>query len=128
MSDILELKRALAGRAQSVAEHLLPHGRRQGAEWRAGSVDGEAGKSLGVHLTGDKAEVWADFAGDGAGNGGGDLLDLWMAARKVDLPAALDEARRWLGLERPRSYAAPKADWKRPPRPACRTPEGRAFL
>lgn len=123
MSDIVELKRVLAQRAQSVAEHLLPGGKRQGHEWRAGSVEGEAGQSLGVHLSGDKAGLWKDFAADA----GGDLIDLWMATRRQDLPTALDDIRRWLGLERPRAYSAPRRDWKRPPRPKCQAPAGRAF-
>jgi twinkle protein len=122
VSDIVEIKRVLAGRAPSVAEYLLPAGKRKGHEWLAGSVYGEAGDSLGVHLSGDKAGIWSDFAADG----GGDLIDLWMATRKMDLPAALDEIRSWLGLERPKPYSAPRQTWKRPPKPKCRAPEGRA--
>jgi len=123
MSDIVEIKRMLAGRAQSVAEHLLPAGKRDGSEWRAGSTAGEAGKSLGVHLQGDKAGVWSDF---GTGESG-DLIDLWMAIRAMDLPAALDDIRSWLGIERPKAFFAPRSDWKRPPKPKCHRPEGRAL-
>ncbi|MCW5736331.1 MAG: toprim domain-containing protein [Enhydrobacter sp.] len=123
MSDIVEIKRALSAQAQSAAAYLLPKGRREGHEWRAGSVDGDAGKSLGVHLSGEKAGVWKDFGSDE----GGDLIDLWMATRKQDLPTALDDIRRWLGMERPKPYSAPQQSWKRPSKPKCTTPEGRAF-
>lgn len=123
MTDIVEIKRALKAQVLSVVEHLLPGGRKEGHEWRVGSVDGEKGKSLGVHLSGEKAGVWRDFSSDE----GGDLIDLWMATRKQDLPAALDDIRSWLGVERPKPYTAPKQSWKRPPKPKCRTPEGRAF-
>ena len=123
MSDIVEIKRVLSTRAQSVAEYLLPAGKREGHEWRAGSIDGEPGKSLGVHLSGDKAGVWRDFGRDE----GGDLIDLWMQTRKQDLPSALDDIRTWLGLERSKPYLAPRQNWKRPPKPKCRPPEGRAF-
>lgn len=124
MSDIVELKRSLSARAQSVAEYLLPAGKRQGQEWRAGSVRNEPGQSLGVHLSGDKAGVWSDFSSDEKG----DLIDLWMAARSQDLPTALDDIRQWLGVERPQHHNfAPKPVWKRPPKPQCKAPEGRAY-
>ncbi len=58
-----EVSALLAGQAEALCRHLLPGGRREGAEWRCGSVQGEPGKSLGVHLKGPKAGIWADFAG-----------------------------------------------------------------
>lgn len=118
MSDIVELKRMLVDRVDAVAAYLLPGGKREGHEWRAGSVSGDKGQSLGVHLTGEKAGVWKDFASDD----GGDLIDLWMLARRVDLATALDEIRRWLGVERPKPYSAPKREYKRPPKPKCSKP------
>ncbi|CAN5312125.1 toprim domain-containing protein [soil metagenome] len=123
MSDIVEIKRLLAARAQSTAEHLLPAGKRVGAEWRAGSIAGDAGKSLGVHLSGEKAGLWADFGSDEKG----ELIDLWMATRRLALLPALDEIRAWLGIARPAPYSTPRQDWKRPARPRCRPPEGRAM-
>lgn len=123
MTDIVELKRMLAARAQAVAERLLPGGRRDGHEWRAGSVAGEAGKSLGVHLTGEKAGVWSDFASGETG----DLIDLWCAAKRLDLPAALEEIRDWLGVERPKLHHPAKSQWKRPAKPKCHPPTGRAM-
>lgn len=123
MADIVELKRMLAARAQTVAEHLLPAGKREGHEWRAGSVGGDAGKSLSVHLDGTKAGVWADFSADGSG----DLIDLWMAVRRVDLATALDDIRAWLGVERPTLHRPIQPSWKRPPKPKCGSPEGRAM-
>lgn len=118
MADILEVKRLLASRAQAVAEYLLPNGIKQGTEWRVGSVAGEKGKSLGVHLAGAKAGVWADFAS----GEGGDLLDLWMAVRRVSLVQALDEARAWLGIERPTLQRPARPEFTRPEKPKCRVP------
>jgi twinkle protein len=123
MADIVEVKRLLADRAQTVAEMLLPGGRREAQEWRAGSVGGEKGNSLGVHLSGAKAGIWQDFA---TGEGG-DLLDLWVAARGGSLSEALDAARSWLGVTRPEPYREPKKTYARPPRPDCRAPQGRVF-
>lgn len=123
MADILEIKRMLADRAQSVAEMLLPNGRKNGAEWQVGSTDGEKGKSLGVHLSGHKAGIWQDFA---TGEGG-DLLDLWCATRRLTLSEALEAARSYLGVTRPESYRDPRPTYTRPPKPSCTAPKGRVL-
>jgi len=116
--DILAIKRMLADRAQSVAEMLLPRGRKEGHEWRAGSVHGEPGQSLGVHLVGAKAGVWNDFAA----SEGGDLLDLWRAVKGCSLGEALEQARAWLGVSRPEPIRDPKPSYTRPPKPQCSAP------
>lgn len=113
MADITEVKRMLADRAQGVAEMLLPDGRKDGAEWRVGSTAGEKGQSLGVHLTGEKAGIWYDFA---TGEGG-DLLDLWVATRGGTLSDALRDAKRWLGISDPMPYREPARSYVRPPKP-----------
>lgn len=123
MTDIVELKRLLSTQVQSVAERLLPAGKRDGPEWRAGSTSGDAGKSLGVHLAGPKAGIWSDF---GTGEGG-DLIDLWMAVKRVELPTALDEIRAFLGVKKAEPYRRPVQQWTRPPLPKSRPPEGRAM-
>lgn len=118
MADIVTIKRMLADRAQSVAEMLLPGGRKEAQEWRAGSVAGEKGGSLGVHLSGAKSGVWQDFA---TGEHG-DLLDLWVAARGCTLPEALDAAHSWLGLTRPEPMRDVRKTYQRPAHPQCRKP------
>lgn len=86
----------LAQRIESLAPELFPAGKRHGAEWRVGSLAGEPGQSLGVHLRGNKAGVWADFQGGEKG----DALDLVAAARfGGNLSEALRWARLWLGLD-----------------------------
>ena len=84
----------MANSAERIAEHLLPNGQRKGGEWKCGSVDGEPGDSLGVVLVGAKAGVWKDFANDV----GGDLLDLWMNAKRLTLPQAMVEAKDFMGI------------------------------
>ena len=116
-----EIAARLAERAEALCRHLLPEGRRDGAEWRCGSVKGEAGKSLGVHLNGAKAGRWADFA---TGEGG-DLLDLIEAVLNLDTAGAIGWAKNWLGIgdnERPppTPRPAPKAE-KQDERAAKRT-------
>jgi DNA primase len=61
---------------------------------------GEAGRSLGVHLSGDKAGIWADFAG----NQRGDLIDLIGAVRGVGKGQAVAWAKQWLGLSSRNEY------------------------
>lgn len=89
-----ELSLRLASQAEAVAQYLLPEGKRKGREWKAGSTDGEGGGSLSVCLAGNKAGVWSDFAKGEAG----DLLDLWMAVKRVTLPEALREVQQYLGI------------------------------
>jgi len=108
-SDIAAM---LASQAETIAAMLLPNGKRDGHEWRAGSTAGDAGKSLGVHLSGAKAGVWADFSSGESG----DLLDLWCAVRGLTMSQALAEARDYLGvkehrIENPRKvYSKPSRD------------------
>lgn len=85
----------LAARAPELARELLPNGRREGHEWRCGSLQGEKGQSLAVRLHGERAGVWSDFSSGERG----DALDLvagvLFGGNKGD---ALRWASRWLGL------------------------------
>lgn len=74
-----EVHQSLIGQIESVLGHLYPHGFAdpKGRTFYVGNVNGDAGESLNVVLTGGKAGQWYDFAtGDG-----GDIFDLWRAAR-----------------------------------------------
>lgn len=123
MNDITEIKHRLTGRVGDVVAMLLPGGRRHGHEWRAGSVAGEKGESLGVHLDGAKAGVWADFGSDESG----DLIDLWMAVKRAPLTQALDDIRAYLGMSRREPYRDPRPNYTRPPKPKCTPPKNRVF-
>ena len=120
-----ELARLLAGRAEDVARELLPNGKRSGSEWRCGGVSGEKGDSLGVHLSGEKAGVWADFQSGESG----DLIGLWMAARLIGLGETCREAAAFLGVQ-DAPHKQPERQWKRPTREgvATLTPEHAAWL
>ena len=112
MSDITAIKNGLAQRAQAVAEMLLPRGRKEGAEWRIGSLQGEMGRSLGVHLIGRKAGLWCDFATGETG----DLIDLWQQTTGLKFVEVLDRARDYLGMESADGIATlttPKKTYKR---------------
>jgi twinkle protein len=123
LTDITEIKRRLTDRADAVAEHLLPQGRREGNFWVAGSTAGEPGRSLKVCLRGNKRGRWADYASNGEN---GDLLNLWCQCRRISLSQALDEARSWLGLERP-VFEKKARTYKRPAPPKSACPIGPVF-
>ncbi len=76
-----------------LAPALLPGGRREGAIWRSGSIAGEAGQSLALHLGGARRGRWRDFA---TGEHG-DCLDLVRVALGADTAGAMTWARAWLG-------------------------------
>ena len=126
MTDITQIKRALAGRAQEVAEHLLPRGVRNGREWCVGSIDGEPGGSLKVCLQGTKAGTWADFAAAGES---GDLVDLWCQVKRRSLVDALSDIRVWLGMEAP-EFEKRDRNYRRPAMPKGSVPKSavRAYL
>src|SRR5689334_16500652 len=90
-----EIAILLAERIDQLVRDVLPTGHREGQEWRCGSVAGEPGNSLGVHLVGHKHGVWSDFSTDQKG----DALDLVRAVLGLDMPAALRWSRQWLGIE-----------------------------
>jgi hypothetical protein len=116
-----ELARMLAQRAPALAAELFPRGRKDGPEWRVGSLAGEAGQSLAVRLTGAKAGVWQDFAS----GEGGDALDLAAAVLcGGDTGEAMKWARRWLGLGD--ATTAPAAPLGRAPEPAPDRPDPEA--
>ncbi len=92
--SIPEIVGRLTGNVEALCKALLPNGRREGPEWRCGSVQGEAGQSLGVHLAGARAGLWCDFE-DG---NKGDPLDLIQACLGVDKGGAVLWAKTWLGI------------------------------
>lgn len=94
--DIKDLAQGLSARIDELVVELLPSGKRAGPEWEIGSLHGEPGRSLKVHLTGAKAGVWRDFA-SGAG---GDALELVAGVLyDGDKAKAIRWARRWLGFD-----------------------------
>jgi hypothetical protein len=81
--------RGLADRLLADADRLLaqwlPAGKRIGAEYRVGSLAGEAGQSLSINV---RTGRWADFQ---SGERGGDLIDLYAAIHSLELGEAYRE-------------------------------------
>lgn len=116
--DVRQISEMLASRVEDVCAWLLPGGRKNGSEYRAASVSGGAGDSLGVNLNG-KAGVWKDFAGS---EKGGDLIDLIMASQNMGKAEAVKAAKEFLCLkdDAPEFMSVRKA-YKLPAKPAMLT-------
>ncbi len=93
--DAGQISALLGARAEELCRLLLPGGKRIKDRWHAGSIAGEAGKSLSVNLDGPNAGRWKDFA---SADHRGDMIDLWRFTRGVDMRTALQDCRRWLNL------------------------------
>ncbi|QBR84714.1 toprim domain-containing protein [Legionella israelensis] len=98
-----EISKLLAQKAEDIARLLLPNGKKSGNEWCIGNINGDLGKSLKIHLNGEKAGVWCDFANGDSG----DLLDLWVKTKNLTLSKAIKEATLYLGISQP-NFAAHK--------------------
>lgn len=124
--DIRQLSDMLSQKAESVCEWLLPQGKREGKEWRVGSVEGNTGHSLGVNLCG-KPGVWRDFADD---TGGGDLIDLIQAVKGVSKAQAVALAKDFLGLKDDTAFEPKKSGraYQRPKKPTGLTVPGQEML
>ena len=91
-----EVKQLLNGRMEEICNLLLPSGRRRGSEWCVGSISGEAGDSMQVHLDGERAGVWRDFAS--GPDDKGDVFDLWGKVRGLTFVDTLKQCKDFLGV------------------------------
>lgn len=107
-----EIAHKLAEKAEEVCLYLFPNGKRKGHEYGIGGITGEEGDSLQIHLTGDKAGIWADFATGEKG----DLIDLWRLSRNVPFAEAMQEIREYLGIKDP-VFQSQKKTYIRPDLP-----------
>jgi Toprim domain len=101
-TQLSDLTRRLAERAEMVCRHYLSNGRRSGNYWLVGDVNNTPGRSLFVRLIGrlsgrDVAGKWTDSA---TGQHG-DLLDVIQLSRGLAFSDATKEARRFLNLPPP---------------------------
>lgn len=103
-----ELNHLLVNDIERVVKYLLPSVKIKGSEAMAGSVGGEDGESLKIHLRGSKAGYWADFAS--GQHKGKSLIGLWSACRNVEYKEAIKQIKDWLGIkEVNKFYKNPRA-------------------
>lgn len=102
-----EIRVRLLDQLDAVLAYLFPRGKRRGAQFFIGNLEGDPGDSLVVELEGSKRGVWIDFATGESG----DVLALWAGARGYSLPSGfadlLEDAGNWLVI--PRIASAPVA-------------------
>jgi Toprim domain len=101
-TQVSDLTRRLAERAEMVCRHYLSNGRRSGNYWLVGDVNNTPGRSMFVRLTGPQsgkgvAGKWTDSA---TGQHG-DLLDVIQLSCGLAFSDATEEARRFLSLPPP---------------------------
>jgi len=90
-----EISAMLAQRIDALVRELLPAGKKNGADWRCGSLAGEKGGSLAVKLSGQNTGNWTDHATGEFG----DALDLVSAClTRGNSREAYRWAHHWLGL------------------------------
>jgi RecA-family ATPase len=93
MHSFEEARSILSNRVLEIVSYLFPNGKKIGQEWCVGSINGEAGESLKIRLSGQKSGIWSDFNG----GKGGDLIDLWSKKNGISLSEALKEINEYLG-------------------------------
>lgn len=105
-----ELHQRLQPSVEAICQLLLPNGKRVGNEWCCGDTSGGEGDSLRVHLSGDKAGVWCDFASDQKG----DLIGLYKAVKGASLSDSCTWAKQFLGIREDDFQAVPKMPKPKP--------------
>jgi Protein of unknown function (DUF3987) len=92
--SVPEIVAGLNARIEGLCRELLANGQRIGNEWQVGSVNGEPGKSLKIHIGASKPGAWSDFATGESG----DALDLVQSVHGCDKGTAVIWAKDWLGI------------------------------
>ena len=96
--DLNAVRAALRQNAEAVLRYLFPQGKQEGHRFLVADISGAPGKSLVVELEGERRGLWIDFATQE----GGDLIDLWAAARGFSVehgfPQLIENIGAWLAL------------------------------
>lgn len=113
--NISELSERLKLQCETVCRNIFPSGKRVGAEFCVGNVDGAAGDSLKIRLSGTKTGIWSDFAtGDS-----GDLIDLWRLHYGLSIHDTITEIKNYLGVSDTNEYVR---KYQPPVKPKCNRP------
>jgi twinkle protein len=95
--DSASINQLLLQRFQEVCQYLLPNGKVSGSHYLIGDLEGTAGASLQITLTGSAAGRFKDFNGGDAK--GATPLYLWHKVKKIPFRQAVAEAKEWLGVK-----------------------------
>lgn len=114
-----DLAAKLAAEVLSVCRELLPNGTQKGAEWCVGSLGGEKGESLKVHLTGERAGIWCDFATSDKG----DLLDLWRECNGLTMGETIRQVKYRYGISDPDFHPRRRKEFRAPEKQTFSAPQ-----
>lgn len=103
LDDFPRVNAAALASIETLLGDWLPNGIREGNEFCVGSRGGEAGRSMKIRLTGEKAGIWSDFSDDAVGN---DMISLYAYIFRVSAGKACAELAEQLGIE-----LTPNPEW-----------------
>lgn len=116
--DFDRINTAALGAYESLLHEWLPHGRREGREYKCGDLLGTPGRSLSINIDNG---VWKDFSTD---SGGSDPISLLAAIRNssmADAARELDDRLRAGGIaEKP--APKPAEEWEPEPQDGIMPP------
>jgi putative DNA primase/helicase len=121
--DFAAVNSAALSSLESLCMEWFPAGKKDGHEFRIGSINGEPGSSMSINLTTGR---WADFAGDLKGS---DPISLLAAVRGCKQGEAAKELAERLSLGN-LTAVAPKAEYESKPsaasewEPLAHAPDG----
>jgi hypothetical protein len=111
LSNIKTVAAAALPSLEILCAEWLPHGKREGREYKVGDLQGSPGSSTSINLDTGR---WADFAADVKG---GDAVSLYAAIHNVSQREAADRIAERLGIadtpEHP-NHGVPQQVWQYP--------------
>lgn len=106
MLDFPKINQAALARFESLLHSWLPQGRRNGHEYKVGSLSGEPGDSLSINI---RTGVWKDFASN---EGGSDPVSLLAAIRNISQADAARELGGDETLNAPPPPPKRRSEWE----------------
>ncbi len=113
MVDFKDIASKVLSQSEYFVPLWLPAGKKRGAEWVLGDLDGNPGESLSINL---RTGLWSDFS---AGDKGGDLISLYAAIFRLRYADAARELSAKVGSlpvevksRKKRAVSAEKSPWK----------------
>jgi twinkle protein len=114
----VEINQKLSEDILNICTMLLPNGKKEGNYYSAGSVGGEAGKSLKVYLSGQNKGYFTDYANPEVR---GDMIDLWKETKCLSFNDALVEIKKYLGVkDRSNFNKYQNKEFVSPKKPKCK--------
>lgn len=92
-----ELNQILVGRAEEIAKHIVPNGKRQGNKWIFGDDPSSGGDSASVYVSGNLVGNWGFWK---RGEKGNNFVSLWCKVLcDDDYPKTMTEIKDYLGID-----------------------------